>query len=83
MSDDAGPLLVRAGLTTNAALLAATRDAARLIGADSLGSISAGRAADLVILKADPLADIANTRSIDRVMIRGSLMKADSIRRTW
>ena len=76
-------LLVRAGLTTNAALLAATRDAARLIGADSLGSISTGRSADLVILKADPLADIANTRSIDRVMIRGNLMKADSIRRSW
>jgi imidazolonepropionase-like amidohydrolase len=76
-------LLVRAGLTANAALLAATRDAARLIGADSLGSIAPGRSADLVVLRADPLADIANTREIDRVMIRGNLMRADSIRRSW
>jgi imidazolonepropionase-like amidohydrolase len=76
-------LLVAAGLTANAALLAATRDAARLIGADSLGTIAPGRSADLVVLRADPLADITNTREIDRVMIRGNLMRADSIRRTW
>ncbi len=76
-------LLVHAGLTPTAALLAATRDAARLIGADSLGSLAPGRAADLVILTADPLVDISNTRLIDQVMIRGVLMRADSIRRAW
>ena len=76
-------LLVRAGLTTNAAIIAATRDAARLIGADSLGVVAPGRVADLVVLRADPLADITNTRAIDRVMLRGNLMKADSIRRSW
>lgn len=76
-------LLVNAGLTPTAALLAATRDAAHLIGVDSIGRLAAGTVADLVILRADPLADIRNTQSIDRVMLRGNLMQADSIRKAW
>jgi imidazolonepropionase-like amidohydrolase len=76
-------LLVKAGLTPTAALLAATRDAARLIGADSLGSVAPGRVADLVILTADPLANINNTRSVERIVLRGHLMSADSIRSSW
>ncbi|MBA2628125.1 MAG: amidohydrolase family protein [Gemmatimonadales bacterium] len=76
-------LLVNAGLTPIAALRTATGDAAHLLNADSLGVLAAGRVADLVILRADPLADIRNTRAIDRVMLRGALMRADSIRKAW
>ncbi len=76
-------LLVAAGLTPGDALLAATRNGAQLLGADSLGSVAPGKVADLVILLADPLADIANTRQIDRVMLRGLLVNADSIRAHW
>ena len=76
-------LLVAAGLTPGDALLAATRNVAQLLGADSLGSVAPGKVADLVILLADPLADIANTRKIDRVMLRGLLVNADSIRTHW
>jgi len=76
-------LLVAAGLTPGDALLAATRNGAELLGADSLGRVAAGKVADLVILLADPLADIANTRKIDRVMLRGLLVNADSIRTHW
>ncbi|MFL5495003.1 MAG: amidohydrolase family protein [Gemmatimonadales bacterium] len=76
-------LLVGAGLTTRDALLAATRNGALLIGVDSLGLIAPGKAADLVVLKADPLADIGNTRAVDRVMVRGRLFSADSIRAAW
>ncbi len=76
-------LLVDAGLTPTAALLAATRDAAHLLGADSLGRIGPGRAADLVVLTADPLANIRNTRAVEWVMVRGNLMRADSIRKSW
>jgi len=76
-------LLVAAGLTPGDALLAATRNGAELLGADSLGRVVAGKVADLVILTADPLADIANTRRIDRVMLRGLLFNADSIRTHW
>jgi imidazolonepropionase-like amidohydrolase len=76
-------LLVEAGLTPSDALLAATRNAASLIGADSLGSIAAGKAADLVVIAGDPLADIRNTQKIERVMVRGLLLRADSLRASW
>jgi imidazolonepropionase-like amidohydrolase len=76
-------LLVAAGLTPTDAILAATKNGAQLLGADSLGRVAPGKVADLVILAADPLADIANTRKIDRVMLRGLLFNADSIRTHW
>ncbi len=76
-------LLVEAGLTPSDALLAATRNAAILLGADSLGIIAPGKCADLVILTANPLDNIRNTRKIERVMVRGLMVPADSIRKTW
>jgi len=76
-------LLVRAGLAPEDAILAATRNGALLIGADSIGTIAAGRAADLVILGKDPLRNIRNTRSIEQVMVRGMLFPVDSLRRGW
>jgi len=76
-------LLVGAGLSPRDALLAATRNGAQLLGADSLGRIAPGKVADLVVLGADPLADIRNARKVERVMLRGSLMSADSIRKAW
>jgi imidazolonepropionase-like amidohydrolase len=76
-------LLVRAGLTTRESLRAATRNGAVLLGVDSLGLLAPGKAADLVVLTKDPLADIRNTRAIQSVMIRGQLLDADSIRATW
>jgi imidazolonepropionase-like amidohydrolase len=76
-------LLVRAGLTPAEALAAATTAGATLLGVDSLGSVAPGRAADLVVLGADPLADIRNARQVERVMVRGRLMSADSLRAQW
>jgi imidazolonepropionase-like amidohydrolase len=76
-------LLVAAGLPPATALLAATRNGALLLGVDSLGRISPGKVADLVVLGGDPLADIRNSRKVERVMIRGNLMSPDSIRRSW
>jgi len=65
-------LLVRAGLTPLEALRAATSNAASYFAAtDSLGSIAVGRVADLVLLGANPLTDIANTRRISVVVANG------------
>jgi imidazolonepropionase-like amidohydrolase len=64
-------------------LRAATRNAAVLLGVDSLGLLAPGKAADLLILSKDPLMDIRNTRAIQSVMARGHLLDADSIRATW
>jgi imidazolonepropionase-like amidohydrolase len=67
-------LLVRAGLTPLEALRAATSNAASYFAAtDSLGSVAVGRVADLVLLDANPLADIANSRRISWVMANGRL----------
>ena len=74
-------LLVQAGIPPEDALLAATRNAALLIGADSIGTLAPGRAADLLVLSRDPYQDINNTRSIEYVMARGNLMPADSLKR--
>jgi imidazolonepropionase-like amidohydrolase len=65
-------LLVAAGLTPRQALHAATSGAADFLEArDSLGTIRPGAFADLVLLDADPLADIGNTRRIHGVVARG------------
>jgi imidazolonepropionase-like amidohydrolase len=72
-------LLVHAGLSPADALVAATRTGALLVGVDSLGVLAPGKVADLVLLTRDPLADIRNTRAIDRVMSRGRLWAPDSI----
>jgi imidazolonepropionase-like amidohydrolase len=68
-------LLVRAGLTPLAALQAATINPARFLNAtDSLGTVAPGKLADLVLLDADPLAAIANTRRIRAVVVNGRLL---------
>ena len=65
-------LLVEAGLTPMEALQAATRNPAEFIGRlDSLGTVERGKIADLVLLDADPLADIRNTRKIRAVILGG------------
>jgi imidazolonepropionase-like amidohydrolase len=70
-------LLVRSGLTPLAALRAATYNPAEYLGAlDSLGTVSEGKLADLVLLDADPLADISNTRRISAVIANGRLFDA-------
>jgi imidazolonepropionase-like amidohydrolase len=76
-------LLVAAGLTPAEALSSATRAGADLLGLDTLAIIAPGKAADLVVLGANPLADIKNTRTVERVMVRGRLMGVDSIKATW
>ena len=76
-------LLVAAGLSPRDALLAGTRSGAILLGVDSLGLLAPGKVADLVVLRRDPLADIRNTLSIDRVMKGGYLRSADSIGKAW
>lgn len=67
-------LLVEAGLTPAEAIRAATRNAAVAIGRGSVfGSIRAGAYADFVVLEADPLRDIRNTRRIDFVVKAGQV----------
>jgi imidazolonepropionase-like amidohydrolase len=65
-------LLVEAGLTTTEALAAATINPARAMGrANEQGTVERGKLADLVILDADPLADIKNISKVHLVIKGG------------
>lgn len=73
-------LMVAAGLTPAAVLVAATRGGARVMGRDGdLGTLAPGKLADMVILDADPLADIRNTRRIHLVVKGGRVLYPDEI----
>jgi hypothetical protein len=73
--------LVASGLSPAEAIRAATSSAARIIGADNvLGSVEQGKWADLLILDADPLADIRNTRRISAVVQGGRVVDRGAIR---
>lgn len=66
-------LMVKAGLTPKQTLLSATRDAARCMKVDQdLGTLQPGRWADMVVVDADPLADIRAMRQISDVYIGGN-----------
>jgi imidazolonepropionase-like amidohydrolase len=71
---------VRGGMTPVEALRAGTIDSAKSLGfAKDIGSIEAGKLADLVVLDADPTADIRNSDKISRVMLGGRLYDAKTM----
>lgn len=73
-------IFVEAGLTPLEALRTATLNPARYLEAtDSLGTVEAGKLADLVLLEANPLEDIANTQRIRAVVLNGRLLDRDAL----
>lgn len=66
-------MMADAGLTPMQILVSATGEAARCVGLDTeLGTIEPGKRADFVVLQANPLDDIRNTRTIESVWINGN-----------
>ena len=76
-------IYVRLGMTPTQALAAATRVAARHLGLSDAGMLAPGYRADLVILSANPLEDIRDTRSIESVYLRGRRVDREALSAAW
>jgi len=73
-------LLVEAGLSPVEVITAATRNGAlALRKLDELGTIEAGKRADLLLLNANPLEDVRNFRKIDQLMLNGEWIDRASL----
>ena len=75
--------MVAAGMTPAQVLVAATRTSAEILGLNDLGTIAAGKSADFVVLDADPLDDITNTRRISKVYLRGKEVDRAKMTSRW
>jgi imidazolonepropionase-like amidohydrolase len=75
--------MVAAGMTPQQVLVAATKTSAEIVGSAELGAVAAGKSADFVVLDANPLEDITNTRKINTVYLRGVEVPRAELRAKW
>jgi imidazolonepropionase-like amidohydrolase len=74
---------VQLGLTPSQAIVGATQRPAELMGLKDSGTLAVGKGADLLVLDANPLADILNTRRIDSVYLGGVKLDRDALLARW
>jgi imidazolonepropionase-like amidohydrolase len=74
--------MVAMGMTPNEAIKAATSDGARM-GKFNTGLVAPGRQADFIVLNANPLDNISNTRKIDKVYLRGDEVPRPQYAAKW
>jgi imidazolonepropionase-like amidohydrolase len=72
--------MVAAGMSPSDVIVAATKNSAEFLRLDDAGTITAGKRADFLVLDANPLDDIANTRKIASVYVRGTAIDRPAIR---
>jgi imidazolonepropionase-like amidohydrolase len=73
--------MVAAGMTPAQVIVAATRNSADLLRLTDVGTIANGKSADFLVLDANPLEDIKNTRRISDVYLRGATVDRAAIRK--
>ena len=64
--------MVLAGMTPMQVIVAATRNSAEFLKIGDTGTLQPGKSADFIVLDANPLDDITNTRRISSVILRGA-----------
>lgn len=75
--------MVASGMSPGDVIVAATSNAAGAGGFDGLGAIEPGKSADFLVLGGNPLDDIANTRTIERVYLRGEEIDRAALASGW
>ena len=75
--------MVASGMTPHEVIVAATGNSAAFMELDDAGTVEAGKSADFVVLEANPLDDIANTRAIESVYLRGEAIDRDALSERW
>jgi imidazolonepropionase-like amidohydrolase len=73
-------LMVEAGMTPMQAIVAATSRGAEYLRLRNTGTLAAGKRADLLVLDANPLDAITNTRRISQVVLKGLAVDRDALR---
>ena len=76
-------IFVGLGLSESEAIAAATARAAEVLGLDDVGVLAVGKDADFLVLDANPLDDILNTREISAVYLRGAKLDRDALLAQW
>jgi imidazolonepropionase-like amidohydrolase len=75
--------MVSAGMTPHEVIVAATRNSADYMRLADLGTVEAGKSADFLVLDANPIDDITNTRRINAVYMRGAAVDRAGLRTGW
>jgi imidazolonepropionase-like amidohydrolase len=75
--------MVAAGMTPAEVITASTQAAAAFLRLPDAGTVAAGKSADFVVLDANPLDDITNTRAISSVYLRGDEVDREAVRASW
>jgi imidazolonepropionase-like amidohydrolase len=75
--------MVAAGMTPAQVIVAATRTSAEVLRLDALGTLAPGKSADFIVLNANPLDNITNTRRIAQVYLRGRQINRKALSSEW